>query len=231
MSVTNDFVAMDVPETIDSTWIADTTAALQESEQIVVIRGNRHKFCDGLPIESAASGQVDVPATVRSLTVLLERLGEHAAPVAAIVEGDARGAGVGLVAVADVVIARPEARFQLPEVYWGIIPAAVFTSIARRVGVARARRMALGDAPTTAADAVQCGLVDIMTTLPDVQLDIILARWRRAERRAVAAVRQLTARNWPVDDATETLSRLWERTGRNRIKQFVDGHAPWEVAG
>lgn len=228
MLATKEVVALDVPETIDAAWIADALSVLHGSERIVVIRGTRDKFCDGLPLDAAASGQLDVPSALRSLATLLQRLGSHSRPVAAVVEGDARGAGVGLAAVADVVIARPDARFQLPEVFWGVIPAAVFTSIARRVGVVRARRMALGDAPTTADDAARCGLVDIVTTTPEVELEAILARWRRAEPCAVAAVRRLAACSWPLDDATKTFSRLWERTGRERLQEFVDGHVPWD---
>ena len=70
-------------------------------------------------MELAEAGVIDAPAAIQALAALLTRLERGPQPVIAIVEGDAMGGGVGLAAVADVVIAllQPPAQGLRPDVY------------------------------------------------------------------------------------------------------------------
>lgn len=84
-------------------------------------------------------------------------------PVVARVHGAARGGGVGLVAVADVVVACDAATFAFTEVRLGIIPAMISPFVIERLGPARARRLFLTAETFGAADAAAWGLVDVVT--------------------------------------------------------------------
>ena len=221
-------IVLQLSKTIGPRWIEEAIQQLDHPGSTIVIRGAPDTFCEGLPLEAAAAGDVDVPAAARALSALLQRLTVEPRPVAAVVEGVARGGGMGMAAVADFVIARPEAAFQLPEVFLGLIPAAVFSVVARRVSGAMARRMALGEPPVTAREAACRGLVDVVTTDPETELESCLERWTRGEAQAIAAVRRLTSRGWPTDEALDTFAELWNSGARTRVQRFVDGHTPWE---
>jgi enoyl-CoA hydratase/carnithine racemase len=207
-------------------WIEDTIARLAEPADVIVLRGRPGAFCNGLPLDGA--GSLDAPDGVRALAALLQRLDGDPRPVISVVEGEARGGGVGLAAVADVVIATPGARFQLPEVYLGLVPAAVLPYVARRMGPAMARRMALGQAPLAAHEACSRGLVDVVTDAPDDELSAQVARWSRAEPGAVAAVRRLSAGGWDPERALDAFGELWRGAAQGRIRRFADGETPWE---
>ena len=118
--------------------------------------GTAGVFCEGGALDPAATAEPR-PELFAALLRAIE-----AAPVVvlAVVDGPALGAGAGIAAAADVVIATPRARFGLPETVMGLVPAMVFPVLARRLGVARARRLALGAAPLTAEEALAQGLAD-----------------------------------------------------------------------
>jgi enoyl-CoA hydratase/carnithine racemase len=215
-------------DSLDPEWIADAIGALQQPGSAVIIRGEHERFCSGLPLERAGSGGFDVIAAVSALSVLLQCLSADSRPVVAVVRGDALGGGVGLLAVADVVISSPDARFQLPEVFFGLVPSAVLPFIARRVGWGVARRMALGEPALTAEEALRLGLVDVISPTPERDLEVRLERWRRADPNALASVRRLAAIGWPANEALATFADLWATSAQARIRRFVDGDPPWE---
>ena len=77
------------------------------------------------------------------------------------VHGACVGAGVELPAFAGRVVARGDARFQLPELRMGLVPGAGGTvSVPRRVGRQRAAWLALSGASVDAETALAWGLVD-----------------------------------------------------------------------
>ena len=68
----------------------------------------------------------------------------------AAVEGHAMGGGIGFASVADVTIAAPDAIFQMSEVRFGIVPAAISPFVVRRIGLTAARRFGVSGARLTA---------------------------------------------------------------------------------
>jgi enoyl-CoA hydratase/carnithine racemase len=221
-------VVLELEQTLGQAWISNAHTRLEAPGRSIVIRGGVDGFCRGLPLDQTLSGQLDAPAGIRALAMLLARLQSDPRPIAALVQGDAFGGGVGMAAVADVVIAYPTARFQLPEVLLGIIPAAVMPVIARRVGWTVTRRMALGEAAMTANEALQCGLVDVVSENPDRELTARLERWRRADPAALAAVRRLAGPAFVQEDAFSAFAGLWNAGAQPRIRRFVEGETPWE---
>jgi len=128
----------------------------------VEIDGAGPSFCSGGDLEEFGTGPD--PATAhgirlrRSAAAALARVAER---VTVHVHGACVGAGVELPAYAGRVVARPDARFWLPEVAMGLIPGAGGTvSIPRRIGRQRTLWLALTGEAIDATTALDWGLVD-----------------------------------------------------------------------
>lgn len=140
----------------------------------VVITGAGKAFCFGGDLGAMAMNEGPaVEAYLRELTLDL-----HAAivaftrldaPVIAAVNGTAAGAGVGLVAMADLAIAAEGAKFSLAYTGVGLTPdGSTSYFLPRIVGMKRAMELVLTNRPLTAAEALDWGLVG--KVVPDAQL-------------------------------------------------------------
>jgi methylglutaconyl-CoA hydratase len=107
-------------------------------------------------------------ADARRTQGVFARVAACSKPVVARVHGAARGGGVGLVSVADVVVASEAASFAFTEVRLGIIPAMISPFVIERLGPARARRLFLTGETFGAAEAAAWGLVDVVTGPDDL---------------------------------------------------------------
>ena len=187
-------------------------------------------FCEGGALDPAS------PAEPRPelFAALLRAIEEAPVVVLAVVDGPALGAGAGLAAAADVVIATPRARFGLPETVMGLLPAMVFPVLARRLGVARARRLALGAAPLDAQEALAQGLADEVDADGAAAAARIRRRLARQDPDAVAALKQLIASHFATSAAYESaaadaLRARWASAEtRRRLQRYADGGAPWD---
>jgi methylglutaconyl-CoA hydratase len=115
--------------------------------RVVVLRSDGEDFCLGMDLGSFAAAGGDEGAA-RSGSALYGRLlwtlFSGPKPVVTVVRGRAKAGGVGLVAASDVVVAVPEARFQLSEVYVGMIPATVLPYLlGNRMPLQKARYLVL----------------------------------------------------------------------------------------
>lgn len=80
-------------------------------------------------------------------------------PVVAAVNGFALGGGMELVLASDVCLASPEAKFGLPEINLGLIPAYGLSRLPAAVGASRAKEILLSGRIITASEALDFGLV------------------------------------------------------------------------
>lgn len=214
----------------------------EDSAPLVVLEGENKVFCEGLDLEAWASpeGDSDSNDTTRAeialshYSALLAAIEQTPRPVVAVVDGAALGGGVGLAAACDLVIASPRASFSLPETVMGLIPAMLFPTLARRIGVAQARLMALGGVPMGAEEAHRLGLVDEIA--PDLEMALArrARRFARSDPRAVRAIKSLVAMHfcappdYNADAALRCTVLLSSRETRARIARFAEGRAPWE---
>lgn len=204
---------------------------------IVTLESDGESFCDGMDLAALAAPDVDPAAALHRFADLLEALETTPRPVIALVHGAARGGGVGLAAAADVVIAAPEATFGLPEVLFGLIPAVVFPVLARRVGHARARRLALSASTLTAHEARAVGLVDEVADDLEVAFRVHARRFDRLDRRALAGVKSIAAAHASGAEGYrhEAFARFRELAAspetRDRIDRFLAGETPWPDGG
>ncbi len=212
----------------------------QRDARLVTIEGTVNSFCEGLNLEllpldgkeqnAAAWAEV----ALQELEQLLAAIRSTPRPVVALVDGPALGGGLGIAAAADLVIATPRASFALPEAVMGLIPAVVFPFIAQRIGVARARLMALGSPPLDAAHALGFGLVDEIADDLEAAFDRYARRLVRMDPRAIGTFKQLVGThfepspNYQADALNKFLNLLGTRETRRRIARFYAGASPWD---
>lgn len=226
-----------VPSALGPASIAELVASLgvPASADVVVLRGGRDGFCDGLDLAALRlRAEPELALAVHTFARGLLDLRRLPRPTLAVVEGSARGGGVGLLAACDVVIAAREATFSFPEGLFGLTPAIVGPFVAERIGEPTLRRLALTAASIDAREAQRLGLVDAVVgeDLPAATHKMI----RMLSRTSLAAA-ALKRQGGPAAAAIEagaeaTLTALRDPAVAGRIRAFVeDGAAPWGRAG
>ncbi|WP_263144371.1 enoyl-CoA hydratase-related protein [Pseudomonas sp. RIT-PI-AD] len=129
----------------------------------LVLSGADGHFCAGGDIQDmAAARAADAQARAesnRAFGRLLEDVQGLPQVVIAVLQGAVLGGGLGLACVADVAIARRDARFGLPETTLGVLPAQIAPFVVARIGLTQARRLALTGARFEGAEALRLGLV------------------------------------------------------------------------
>ncbi len=108
-----------------------------------------------------ASGPVEADVHAPHLMQVIEALVAAPFPVIIAVTGALSGPAVELALGADVILAGPDARFCLPDIALGLIPAGGATQLLpRRIGAKAALDMLLTGRVVSVSDAQQMGLVD-----------------------------------------------------------------------
>jgi polyketide biosynthesis enoyl-CoA hydratase PksH len=214
--------------------LAGTTA------RYVTIEGEPGAFCEGIDLDLLAGSALDLDVCQVRYAALLRAIELAPCPVIALVDGVALGGGLGLAAAADLVIATPQSTFGLPEVLLGLIPAMALPYVAQRMGVARARLLALEGATLSAAAAAQAGLVDEIADNLEAALAVHAKRFLRMDPRAMGEVKALAAElvtsraivdpRTRDDDARRRFALLHATPAtRARIARMQAGEPPWIV--
>lgn len=151
----------------------------------VVLTGAGRNFCFGGDLRAMREEGAAVDAYLRELTSYLHAAISHFvrmdAPVIAAVNGTAAGAGVGLVAMADLAIAAESAKFSLAYTRVGLTPdGGTSYFLPRLVGAKRALELVLTNRVLAAEEAKSWGLVNEVE--PDAH--VLDAALRLAERLA-----------------------------------------------
>ena len=205
------------------------------TSRLVILEGIPGSFCEGLDLNSLVQQQVEDHTDIglARFAQLLAAIEQTPRPVIALVDGQAMGGGMGLVAAADLVLASSRASFALPETVMGMIPAVVFPYVARRIGIPKARLLALGAKPLSAASAFQVGLVDEIADDLEATCRRYARRFAYMEPQAIGTMKALIATYFtvPANYQTDAVSRLHElltsQETRMRLRRFVAGESPW----
>lgn len=164
----------------------------------VVLTGLGKAFCFGGDLRGMMAEAANVEGYLRELTVDL-----HAAvsaftrldaPVIAAVNGTAAGAGVGLVAMADLVVAAEGAKFSLAYTGVALTPdGSTSWFLPRLVGLKRAMELVLTNRTLTAAEARDWGLVNLVVADADVLAEAhkLAARLAAGPRGAFGKAKRL----------------------------------------
>lgn len=152
---------------IDGQMVDDLTrclsvAADDDAVRVVVLRGRGGYFCAGGDLSWMGSGR-DLPVPDRPATRLaglFAALYDFPKPVIALVHGAALGGALGLVSVADFVVAHSDALFSFSELRLGLIPAVISPFVIRKTGPSVARKLMISARKLSAQEALQAGMVD-----------------------------------------------------------------------
>lgn len=147
----------------------------------VVLGGVGGMFSAGGDIASMAdldeAGARERMQHIHQLCRLLEGL---PLPVVAAAEGFCAGAGVGMVLLADVIVAGPSSKFLFPFMRLGLAPDwGTLRTLPARIGVAAAKRMLVHGQVISGSEAVAQGLADELA-----DGDVMAAALSRAQQMA-----------------------------------------------
>ncbi len=110
----------------------------------VMLTGEGKSFCSGGDISHMKESRHFTPEqnyrSARTITSLFKAIYTFPKPTIAVVNGAARGGGVGLVAVCDIAVSSTNASFKLSEVRIGMIPAMICPYLVATIGARHATR-------------------------------------------------------------------------------------------
>lgn len=199
----------DVHNAFDATTIAELRTAfvmLGREEppalRAVILTGEGPSFCAGADIGwMRAAMSLDVEgneADAMAMADMFEAVDVCPAPVIARVQGAALGGGMGLCAVADIVIAESGAKFGFTETRLGILPAVISPFVVAKIGESHARALFPGGRRFDAVRAQRIGLVHevvegeaALDAAVDAAVADLLAAGPTAARAAKAVIREV----------------------------------------
>lgn len=148
-------------------------------------------------------------------------------PSIAAVNGAAAGVGCDLALCCDFIVASEMASFSMSFILRGLVPDAGMYLLPRRVGIARAKELALSGRRVPASEALQIGLADRVAT-PDTLLEQSYA-WAAelAERSpaALALTKQLMNQSLELD-----AGQVFERSRQAQAFCFTTAEHQGSVA-
>ena len=230
--------------------ISELTAAAAElgsdsSIRVIVMAAAGKVFCAGADLEWMRS-QFGAPPDVQrdqavKLANMLNDWNMVPKPVIARVQGSSFGGGLGLMAVADVVLSNEDALFGLTETRLGLIPATISPYLFARMGEAGARRMFLSGRLVGGREAVDVKLISRSIAMANLdvavgeEVDACLACAPGAIADAKAMLRRL-ADNPPEDLINATAGWLADRwrdpEAQEGLAAFFERRSPaWAKSG
>jgi enoyl-CoA hydratase len=165
-------------------------AADQDVRAVVLTSAVPRQFCAGLDLSViAGKSEADVRPFLQKLYLELADIQHNLGkPSIAAVTGAARGGGMTLSILCDVIVAGESASFGYPEINVGVVPAIHFVHLPRIVGRHRAFELLFTGRSFGAEEAASLGLVSRVVPDADVLSEA------RAMARAFAAKSPATMR-------------------------------------
>lgn len=206
----------------------------------VVMAGEGTVFCAGADVEwmrsSVALSVEDNERDAAAMQAMFSAIDSCPVPVIARVTGAALGGGMGLCAVADIVIATADTTFGFTETKLGIIPAVISTFVLPKIGESHARALFASGQRFDAERAMRIGLVhEVLADIDalDARVEELLTELRSAgptaTRAAKALVREL--RTLDANEAKRHTPRhiAQQRTsaeGQEGLSAFIEKRPP-----
>jgi 2-(1,2-epoxy-1,2-dihydrophenyl)acetyl-CoA isomerase len=218
---------------------ASMTCARNSAVRAVVLSGAGREFSFGGDLRAVATHDVSSEDYIRELTTYLHAAISNFvrmdAPVIAAVNGTAAGAGVGLVAMADLAVCARSARFNLAYTNVGLTPDAGTSFLLPRIlGVKRTMELLLLNRTLSAQEALGWGLVNEVTA--DEQLLTraleMAEQLARGASRAYGATKRLIAHSLGALEAqmvleSETIAaHAVGAEGTEGVSAFLDKRRP-----
>jgi len=168
----------------------------------VILRGDGPSFCAGADIAwMRAAMALDVEGNEQDamgMAEMFETIDTCPVPVIARVHGAALGGGMGLCAVADIVVAESGTRFGFTETRLGILPAVISPFVVAKIGESEARALFPTGRRFDAFRALRIGLVHevvegeaALDAAVDAAVADVLAAGPTAARAAKSIIREI----------------------------------------
>jgi 2-(1,2-epoxy-1,2-dihydrophenyl)acetyl-CoA isomerase len=185
-------------EFIDALDRVTLECADRKDVRAVLLSAAGPRFSVGGNIREFLSDRQQLSSNIRRwnlrLNGSLARLHRMAAPSVVAIQGVVAGGAVSIISGCDILVAASDARFVSAYASIGFCPdLGGSINLARRVGLARARRFHLMHEKLTAEAAERIGLVDEVLPVAEVlpRAFAIANRWAAGPTRAYGAIRQL----------------------------------------
>lgn len=205
---------------------ADLQRASASTAPVVVLEGRDGGFCGGLDL--SMPGSFEARTGIAAFVECLHVLRELPKATIALVDGAAIGGGVGLAAACDLVIASEHATFGLPELLYGFVPAIALPFLQERLPPQKLRLAGLCARTFTAAEAVQCGIADILASDLSAELRAAVRSFSRVQPSAVAKWKRFSAPPRSSSGLEVTVGTLEDPHVAKRVRTFLaEGTAPW----
>jgi len=215
------------------------------SIRAVVLRGAGGHFCAGgdikerLAMASETGGVAEVEAQNRAAGHMFLRFARLPQTTVALVQGSAFGGGFGYACLTDITILTRGARMGMPETKLGVVPAQIAPWVVRRLGLSRARQLALTAETLDGATAYTYGVGHYLCDddAADQTLEAVVAKVQTCGPKASAAVKRIMAavgtdgESELIDAAAREFAQLNGGTeAREGQLAFVQKRAPvWEA--
>lgn len=218
---------------------AALACARNAAVRAVVLTGAGRNFCFGGDLSAISSRETGMDDYIRELTTYLHSAIAHFsrmdAPVIAAVNGTAAGAGVGLVAMADLALCTSKSKFNLAYTNAGLTPdGGTSFLLPRIVGAKRAMELLLMNRTLKAEEALSWGLVN--EVIPEEQLLeralAIADQLAEGARGALGATKRLIAHSLGAFESqmvleSETIARhAMGAEGVEGIRAFLEKRRP-----
>ncbi|MBJ8346524.1 enoyl-CoA hydratase family protein [Antrihabitans sp. YC2-6] len=159
----------------------------------IVLTHAGNTFCAGADLSEASNADPAVAADdrTRAMLTLLRQLIEVPKPVVAVIDGNVRAGGMGIVAACDIVIAGSGSSFALTEVRLGLAPFMISLTLLPRLSSRAASRYYLTGEKFDAAEAAHVGLVTIAVDDPQAELAKVRDDLRKGSPQGLAESKRL----------------------------------------
>ena len=152
-------------------------AEADDSVKVVLLRSADRVFCSGADLsEASADGMVE---GARTIVELQRRIVASSRPVVVRLDGPVRAGGIGIVAAADIAVAKPDATFALTEVRLGLAAAVISLTVFHRMTSRAGSRAILTGETFDAARAAEWGLVTEVADDVDAAVERVLTDLRK----------------------------------------------------
>ncbi len=151
--------------------------------RVVVLTGAGAVFSAGGDL-SAMQGVAGGPSA--TLVELFTTMHEMGKPIIAMVNGHALAGGLGLMVACDLVLAADNAQFGTTEIAVGLWPMMITAEITRSVGRKKTLEMMMTGRKMSAAEAVDCGLVNRAVPPAELEAETMKLATEIAERSPAA---------------------------------------------
>lgn len=167
------------------------TAGAADEVRVIVLTHTGTTFCAGADLAEAVAAGME--RGTRALLELLRTVVELPTPVVALVHGQVRAGGLGLVGACDLALATESSTFAFTEARLGLTPAVISLTTLSRLTERDAARKCLTGSVFDGAEAARSGLITAATADDrlEEQLADLLAELRLVPPQGLAETKRL----------------------------------------